>query len=243
MRDLLGRLNITNFDEVHLTTTMAKTYSLKRQDTIFSGLKQQYGEEILKLVDNAPKRNKGAVFMVVGIKVCVDAEISSQNSKERQASGRGTAPVNEALVAQGVPPVVDLDLEAEVSAGDKGTSDGSQIAKGPRIFAVQYRVIKKKSDWGRKNKAKTSDVNIEDTLIPKSNSMFGKQKAEEESAGEGAEEGWEKWFAAEEDDEDNGNEGDSDDEKETPDPVQLGDWQHTLVLGQVGGSEVIMTQL
>jgi hypothetical protein len=54
-----------------------------RQDTIFSGLKQQYGDEILKLVDNAPKRNKGAVFMVVGIKVCVDAEISSQNSYGR----------------------------------------------------------------------------------------------------------------------------------------------------------------
>src|ERR1700734_2521044 len=55
-------------NEMHLSTTIVQTYELKRQDQIFELLKKKFKNEILGMIDRAPSRNKGSVFMIVAIK-------------------------------------------------------------------------------------------------------------------------------------------------------------------------------
>ncbi|RDW66002.1 hypothetical protein BP6252_09637 [Coleophoma cylindrospora] len=85
-----------------------------------------------------------------------------------------------------VPPNV-ADVEAEASEADKATTEKNQIAKGSRIFAVQYRVITKKKvrRWSLSNfqkwlksKASDQDVQLKGFLTLTGSAMSSTDEAE-----------------------------------------------------------------
>jgi len=98
--------------------------------------------------------------------------------EERKASGKGVFPTNATLKAKRIPPPTDLDVEGGVESRRKDTFDEIWVAKEPRIFAMQYRVIKKKGSWLITNKPKINDVDIGYNLVLRCNAMYGEEKDE-----------------------------------------------------------------
>jgi len=64
------------------------------------------------MINNAPNRNKGAVFQIVALKTCKDAEISSKGSETKSRSTDIKPPVKElaTAAAHGVPPPINPDV-------------------------------------------------------------------------------------------------------------------------------------
>lgn len=204
-------------NELHLASTLVKTYAVKQTDKTFKLLKKDYKDGILEMIDNAPKRNNGAVFQIVALKTCTDAEISSKGSEDKSKIADIKPPIKEIVTAagHGVPPPINPDVEVNLKDTEKTTRDGSQVAKGERIFAVQYRLVRKRSAWRRPFQAKLpDDFEGGDYFVPKTEAMFeGDEDAEEDEEVE-----------------------------EEEDPVELGDFEHTwgLVGSEVDG--VVMTR-
>jgi hypothetical protein len=220
-------------NEMHLSTTIVQTYELKQQDQIFELLKKRFKNEILGMIDRAPSRNKGSVFMIVAIKTCANAQISSQGSKDVKTSIDANMPTTALVMATtGAPMATNLDIGAGISGNETSTAEESQVAKGARIFAIQYRVIKRQSVWIHTKRPR--DIDMGDYLVPKGNSMFGDEKDKEGERAEDQEdqESIEELLELE----------DEEDEDEA-DPIQLGDLQHTWALGSSADSGVIMATL
>jgi hypothetical protein len=202
-------------NELNLASILVKTYAIKQTDKTFKLLKKDYKKGILEMIDGAPKRNKGAVFQIVALKTCRDAEISSKGSVDKSKSADIKPPIKETATAagHGVPPPINPDVEVNLKDTEKATKDGSQVAKGERIFAVQYRLVRKRSAWPRPFQAKLpDDFECGDYFVPKTEAMF------------------------------EGDEGAEEDEEEDEDPVELGDFEHTwgLVGSEVDG--IVMTR-
>ena len=90
-------------------------------------------------------------------------------------------------------------MEGGVESRRKDTFDEIWVAKEPWIFAMQYRVIKKKGSWLITNKPKINDVDIGYNLILRCNAMYGEEKDELEDTIEDEDEDWEEWGPDEED--------------------------------------------
>ena len=212
-------------DELHLTSTKVRTYILKQQLKIFALLKKTFSGEILNMIDQAPSRNNGAVFMVVGIKTCFDAEISSQTAEERERTSRAALSGTSMLAEEiNIPPMTAGELGTVVSNRGRGNADGTQVARGSRIFAIQYRLIKRRSAWFQTVRPKIADFDFGDHFLPEGNAMFGNSEDEGEQ-------------------EDDGDDSDEDDEGDEYDPIQLGDLRHTWSLEPTDGGGVVMTIL
>ncbi|KAH0564777.1 hypothetical protein GP486_001834 [Trichoglossum hirsutum] len=211
-------------DEIHLISTNVQTYTLKQQLKVFALLKKKFRKEILDMIDRAPSRIPNTVFMVVGIKTCLDAKISSQNAKQEEIAIKSALPATSILTKGiGTPPVTDIDLGGAASSTKKGNADDSQVAKGARIFALQYRLIKRETVWLQSVRPKRTEFDLGDNFVPGENAMFG----------------------GEEDEGEEGDDSDIDDEDddEEEDPIQLGDLQHTWSLKSTDDSGVIMAAL
>lgn len=220
-------------NETHLTTTIVQTYELKRQDQIFELLKRRFKKEILAMIEKVPSRNKGAVFMIVAIKTCADAQISSQESKDVKTSADVNIPTTALVMATtGAPMATNIDIGAGISGNEKTTAEENQIAKGARIFAIQYRVIKRQSVWIHTKRPK--DIDMGDYFVPKGNSMFGDEKDDD---GEGAEDQEDQEIVEE------FLELEGEEDEDEADPIQMGDLQHTWALSSSADSDVIMAML
>jgi hypothetical protein len=194
-----------------------KTFTLKQPDKVFKFLRNDYKNNILEMINNAPNRNKGAVFQIVALKICKDAEISSKGSETKSRSTDIKPPVKElaTAAAHGVRPPINPDVEVNIDSTETATRDGSQVAKGERIFAVQYRLVKKRSTWPRPFQAKLpDDFEGGDYFVPRTEAMFeGDEDADEEE-----------------------------EEEEGKDALELGDLEHTwgLMGSEVDG--IVMTR-
>jgi hypothetical protein len=134
-----------------LASILVKTYAVKQTDKALKLLKKDYKQAVTETINGAPKRNKSAVFQIVALKTCRDAEILSKGSKNKSKSADIKPPVKEIVTAaaHGVPSPINPDVEVNLKDMKKATRDGSQVAKGERIFAVQYRLVRKRSAWSR----------------------------------------------------------------------------------------------
>jgi hypothetical protein len=222
----LGDILRTNFEkdvrnEIHLISTNVQTYTLKQQLKVFTLLKKKFSKEILDMIDRAPSRTPNTIFMVVGIKSCLDAMISFQDAKQREIAIKSALPATP-ILAKGIdiPPTTDTDLGAAASSTKKDNANSGQVAKGARIFALQYRLIKRESVWLQSVRPKRTEFDLGDHFVPGENAMFGDEEDGEE-----------------EDD------SDIDDEDDEEDPIQLGDLQHTWSLKPTDDSGVIMAAL
>jgi hypothetical protein len=219
-------------DEAHLATTIVQTYELKRQDHIFGVLKRMFMDEILSMIDEAPSRNRGAVFMVVAIKTCIDAKICSRSSKDEKASAGATVLATTIAMANTNTAVVpNIDVEGNMSCTQNITAEDAHIAKGARIFAIQYRLIKRESLWLRTVMPRKPNFSMGEYFSPKGSTMFGSEK-DGEAEGTDDEERLEDFHDLElQEDEDD------------VDPIQLGDLQHTWALDPSDECGVVMTML
>jgi hypothetical protein len=204
-------------NELDLTSTLVKTFALKQPDKVFKLLRKDYKDEILEMINKAPNRNKGAVFQIVALKTCKDAEISSKGSEAKSRNTNIKLPVKELVTAatHGMPPPINPDIEGNIDNTETAIRDGSQVAKGERIFAVQYRLVKKRSTWPRVFQAKLpDDFEGGDYFVPKTEAMFeGDEDAEEEE-----------------------------EEEEEDDPLELGDFEHTWGLRGSEFDGIVMTR-
>jgi hypothetical protein len=124
------------------------TWTLSQPRKIFDAVKARHEQEILRLIERNPKRHRGAVYMVVGIKVCLDPEMSTESSTARDIDVNIGVPVNSIVTAAtGVILPVDASIGAEVQHHNTQNSRVNQIVCGAYIFAVQYRMIMKESGW------------------------------------------------------------------------------------------------
>jgi len=218
--------NIKN--ETHLESTIVQTHRQKKQDMVFGILKRLFKKEILGMIDTAPTRNKGAVFMVVALKTCVDAQISSQVNRDEKASTGPNFPVREIAPATTCSPrATKTSIAAEESLKDGYGPEEAQVAKGARIFAIQYRLIKKDSSWLRIPMPKPSTLEMGEHFIPSRNRMFNPPEKGEESDAEEAES-----IDSEEDEDDNDD-----------DPIRLGALQHNWALKGSDENGIVMAVL
>jgi hypothetical protein len=208
-------------NNLHLTSTTVRNYAINQENRAFKLLKRTFKNDILELIENAPPRSKGSVFAIVAIKTCHDAELSSKQSKDQKIKADAKVPLREAVTAAGAPPPpVDPDVAAGFKIDGESSTEGSHIAKGERIFAVQYRIIKKRSEWCKIGRPKLPpDFEQKDLLVPTGPSMYG--EAEQDDDLEEFEE----------------------EEEEDDEVLELGDLDHTWNLSSSKDSEVVMTTL
>jgi hypothetical protein len=204
-------------NSLHLSSTKVKTHAVKQELKVFDYLKKNYKDNINAMIERAPKRSKGSVFAIEAIKTCLDAEISTQHGDTKSKNTDFKPPLKEAIMAgTGVPPPIDPGIELELEREEKKKADLAQTARGERIFAIQYRIIKKKGDWISLGRPKPpTDFDLKDRFVPDGPSMYGEDDGDE--------------LGDEEDDDD-------------PDPAMLCDVEHTWGLAESAGG-VIMTNL
>ncbi|MCJ1399718.1 hypothetical protein MMC11_002920 [Xylographa trunciseda] len=213
--------NVSN--NLHLTSTTVRNYAINQENQVFKLLKRTFKIEILDLIENAPPRSKGSVFAIVAIKTCHDAELSSEQSKDQKIKADAKAPIREVATAAGAPPLpVDPNLAVGFQIDDKSTTESSHIAKGERIFAVQYRIIKRRSEWRKIGRPKLPpDFEQKDLFVPTGPSMYGEAGQDDDLAE----------FDEEEEEEEGDAEGD--------DVLELGDLEHTWNLSSSNESELM----
>lgn len=223
-------------NELHLTSTLVRTYAVRQEETVFSLLRSKFKNEILERIEKAPSRNHGAVFAIVALKTCQDAEIHTADSKKTTSTLDIKPPAQLITAASGFPIPTKIDLGADVTSEQETLRDKNQVATGERIFAVQYRLVRKQSQWSMLGKPKLpADFELKDYFIPNSPAMFGGDTDNndvEVSVGDN-------------DDEVSEQEGgEIDDDDDDDDPLQLGDIEHTWSLqGSSDADGLVMTTL
>ncbi|KAN0083437.1 hypothetical protein V8E54_002525 [Elaphomyces granulatus] len=110
----------------------------------------EYHQEILEMMDWNPVDKKTA-YMVVGVKSCLDTKVSEIRKFDSHMGGGTELPLDAALAACGVPPTGVASLDTVANTKQSNTRDllSTYTAVGERIFAVQYRQIKRHRDWLR----------------------------------------------------------------------------------------------
>jgi hypothetical protein len=215
------RRNISN--NLHLTSMTVKTYAVKEEIKAFNLLKKMFKEDIVELIDRAPSRSNRSVFAIEAIKTCLDAKISSKATREDTKKGDPSAPVNETVTLTNFSHLVNHDAQLSEESIETTNTDESHTAKGERILAVQYRIIKKRSDWSKIWRPKPPlDFYLDDMYVPDGPSMYG--SADEKDDGE----------CSDLDDDDNGKDDN---------PIELGDIEHTWNLLSSADDTVVMTTL
>ncbi|KAJ9650055.1 hypothetical protein H2198_010625 [Neophaeococcomyces mojaviensis] len=124
------------------------TYTLKQHDMIFKEVKKRHSPEVHDMIEKAPRRNKGAVFMVVGIKVSDKTQVKSTEKVDRSFHVQAGVPVNDIVLAStGVPLPVTADVSAGFGKGSGSKLESTLTTVGGRIFAIQYRLVRRHRKW------------------------------------------------------------------------------------------------
>ncbi|OJZ79712.1 hypothetical protein ASPFODRAFT_38521 [Aspergillus luchuensis CBS 106.47] len=114
---------------------------LKQHDKVFSALMTAHEREIVELLENQPKKRG---YMIVGLKTCVNAEISSSDQSSNEAGGGLKVSLQEAAMAFGAPPLpINLaNLSAAVNRANSQSLLSRFVATGERVFSVRVREVK-----------------------------------------------------------------------------------------------------
>jgi hypothetical protein len=110
---------------------------------------EQYERDILEMMDLNPINRKTA-YMVVGVKTCLDMKLSDIRTFQNHTGGGAELPIDEALAASGIvlpPGLASLDIAANAKRSRTRDLLSTYTAVGERVFAIQYRQIKRHRDW------------------------------------------------------------------------------------------------
>jgi hypothetical protein len=113
--------------------------------------------EILEMMDWNPV-NKKTAYMVVGVKTCLDMKTSEVRSFDDHSGAGAELPLEAALAASGIMLPVgipSLGLGASINQSKMRGLLSAHTAVGERIFAIQYRQIKRHRDWLKWNNPST----------------------------------------------------------------------------------------
>lgn len=100
------------------------------------------------------KRNGGQkLYLITGIKVFEDAKVSVERSSGSTTQVTGTVPITASLTHSAAPVVgIDsLDMKIDTTMKRKNTIQANFEGVGATIFAVEYRELKYKNFFGKKN--------------------------------------------------------------------------------------------
>lgn len=155
------------FDKSTDTTTtvdaaVCKTYQLKNSDEYFSKICRSNGAR--EWLERSTKRRRD-VFLVVGLRTVVDAQVTHMNSVSRNFSdcldGSVARAITLALTAGALPPSHGTpNATVGLSRRNQYKTAGGFSAPGEQIYAVQYRKIEFSWFSGRNlDKASLEDGN------------------------------------------------------------------------------------
>jgi hypothetical protein len=111
--------------------------------------KDEYQKEILEMMDLNPV-NKKTAYMVVGVKSCLDLTLSEIQNFDSNLEDRIQIPLATAIVASGMVLATgstSLDINVNTTQSRMRKILSTHTAVGERIFAIQYRQIKRHRDW------------------------------------------------------------------------------------------------
>ncbi|KAF5002844.1 hypothetical protein FDECE_10506 [Fusarium decemcellulare] len=117
------------------------TRMLRQHDKVFTALMKAHKDEIVQLLQKQPTQRG---YMIVGVKTCINAQMSSSDQSSSNAGITFELPLQEAAMAFGAPPL-PLNL---ANPSIQVTRDNSRellsrfMAVGERVFSVRVREIK-----------------------------------------------------------------------------------------------------
>jgi len=132
--------NTNNEDEVTSKTVVTRTLPQYRH--AFKALMGNHRDDILELLNN----NGGKAYFIVGVKTCLDSEISHLNFSTSAVGGNVEFPLGQLLAAAGgIPPPLAPDAANPSGSLDRETVRKALyrfVATGERIFSLQVREVK-----------------------------------------------------------------------------------------------------
>jgi hypothetical protein len=159
-----------------------RSYGLHNEEKTFNVSKEANIAEIQEMIKNNAGGHGGVVYMVVGIKTCIDGQFWSDSSSSSHKEGKLEIPTDEISTSlTGIRPPIDANLGVSGSRDAGEGQEGYLVAKGERIFAVKYRMIKTRRDWKITPAPKSkSELNIGGYYKPKNNLAFGADTVDEQ---------------------------------------------------------------
>ena len=149
-------------------STIIKTYRLQNQSVAFDKLigspavrQAIEGQEGLLL------RNKGVLYMVVGMKTCFNATITTGEGVHRTHGAGITVPFSLAL---GVPFLADVGLEA--SRSRERSHSSKSLSPGEQIFALEYRKVTQLSVFRRPDPEREPQISRKVKVFPWEQATF-----------------------------------------------------------------------
>jgi hypothetical protein len=158
-----------------------RSYGLRNEENTFKLSKAASGAEIDEMIKNNAGGHGGVVYMVVGIKTCIDGQFWSNSASSSHQDGTLEIPTNAISTSlAGTSPLIDANLSVGGSRDMGEGRKGYLVAKGERIFAVKYRMIKTRRDWKITPVPKSkSELNLGGYYKPKNNLAFGTDRVDE----------------------------------------------------------------
>ncbi|KAF5257176.1 hypothetical protein FOXYS1_12311 [Fusarium oxysporum] len=132
-------------NETRVSSQTVITRILTAHPAVFDALKNMHEGELRTRL-----KNKKTLYMIVGFKTCVDADISSYFKQIKEVSVDVQVPVDKILLALGLPLTFGADLGVAGKVKKIQEYLSKHIATGERIFAVQYRTITTERTWFEK---------------------------------------------------------------------------------------------
>jgi hypothetical protein len=118
-----------------------QTYLLKGQHSTFKKIKEMRKGELEEIREYSKSgRTPGRLYLVVGVKTCLDATVSHKKDRGTSTETKMSIPTDPG--STGVPP---LSLGTGSNTSAQAELDMKLV--GERIFAVQYLVVKSVRDW------------------------------------------------------------------------------------------------
>ncbi|KAL2060511.1 hypothetical protein VTL71DRAFT_9542 [Oculimacula yallundae] len=122
-----------------VTADKVRKVSIWQHPKVFENLKKDPAvfDEVQKLA----ARNRTA-YLIVGVLVTGNISYKEHSSSSSTMNLKGRLPIKEASLAAGGPPLGPIDFEVKRDA--ERTNDAGVELEGERIFAIQYRILRKR---------------------------------------------------------------------------------------------------
>jgi len=107
---------------------------------VYSQLKQNPDAraELTKVMED-----KSKAFLIIGVLTTDLVSFSDKKSSDSEASVKAKLPTKEVLDAIGAPPTADIPFEITANKTNTEQTKGDLNLVGKRIFAIQYRILRK----------------------------------------------------------------------------------------------------
>lgn len=128
-------------NEQKMSAKTVITRTLENHRVFFEEIERQSGADILKMIANNPRKDTPYALMIVGIKTCIDSEISSKTEFSSQVDVGVSIHLDKIFKAAGLPVPIDATIDLNKIKEQLAEVFTTYSAKGERIFAIQYRVI------------------------------------------------------------------------------------------------------